>query len=69
MAFKHVLLICALVCCASAIPHFEPVDRAISALESAEEKFKSRVHDIFVNWKSKVEIVHLNMFADREAKL
>jgi hypothetical protein len=54
MAAKQFALICALICCASAIPHFEPVDRAISALESAEEKVKSRVHEIFVNWKSKV---------------
>ena len=63
MLAKHILLMGALVCCVSAIPHFEPVDRAISALESAEEKIKSRVHDIFVTWKQKVKFVHLLMFA------
>ncbi len=69
MAVKNVLLICALVCCVSAIPHFEPVDRAISALEAAEDKIKSRIHDIFLDWKSKVKIVHLFLFAGREAKI
>jgi hypothetical protein len=59
MAVKHILLIGALVCCASAIPHIEPVDRVISSLDSAEQKIKARIHDIFVDWKSKVEIVHV----------
>ncbi len=68
MAVKHILLFGAIVCSASAIPHFESVDRAISALESAEETIKSRVHDIFVDWKSKVNICRC-LLAGRESKL
>lgn len=51
---KQVLLVLSFAAVASAIPHIASLEESIIALESAGEKLKSRVHDVFVEWKAKV---------------
>jgi hypothetical protein len=58
---KQVLLVVALAAVASAIPHIAPIEQSIeAAIESVEEKIKSRVHEVFMDWKSKVGFVHIS---------